>query len=667
MELLVPYNGMRKPHQMRCLSCGTHSTNTIQNLVLTRADGSYKVHLPCPACRGEKDYSRPGLDALSTALKLQILSAPQRTHSQSWMRVRCSACETERKLQARELYKLKYGCTCLAGNRPPTIDEIRSLGSQYGLHLVSAEYENSASKLRFRCHRAHEFGRSWDNLQKRGGGCPRCRTAHRSEAIVEFTVGRLYGCPFRKAHHAWNQNDRGKGMELDIFSDHARVLASLKGLAGDKGLAIEHQGVQHFEVIESFGMTEADLSRRKADDKRKMTNCLKAGVTLAYTYSPADPHGRGPSDVHGWQQHVIDALLRVGVKLPSAASEPIDYRPLWMDLYVMELEEAQQLCRAKGWTCRDEHGGNGRYKYTIWCGHPGHAPFRMKLSNLRTSRNGCQICVGQRDITRERLIETIGHRGRVISTDTDAGTTYATLECASCGHTWRTTGSSILKGSWCAECAHQRTRETGKDKRSRRLEQSRPVIEFLREILALPFIGEGWSHQAVADAIGAVRKDITRAVSEDHASDALLKMWSEADWREQLSGTPPGSVTLERERRQWDVLSDALRHLSQSEVARRTDIAQAHISEYRKQGRLTPRAVLTFERVGLELSEADRKMTARKPQRNRKRKARRSAAEMAPVRKAVLALASKGLSAAEIGRQLGEDRGAVARMLKLKQ
>ncbi len=52
-------------------------------------------------------------------------------------------------------------------------------------------------------------------------------------------------------------------MELDIFGNDPKVLASLKGLAGDQGLGIEHQGVQHFAIIENFGMSEADLARRK--------------------------------------------------------------------------------------------------------------------------------------------------------------------------------------------------------------------------------------------------------------------------------------------------------------------------------------------------------------------------------------------------------------------
>ena len=387
-------------------------------------------------------------------------------------------------------------------------------------------------------------------------------------------------------------------------------------------------------------------------------------MTLAYTYSPADPQGRGPSIVQDWQAHVIDALLQVGVRLSDGSAEPIDCRPLWDDLYIMELEEVQRLCGSQGWTCRDEHGGDSQHKYTIWCGHRGHPEFRMKLTNLRTGRNGCQICVGQRDITRDRLMQIIGHRGQVISMDTDAGTTYATLECATCAHTWRTTGTSILKGTWCAECAHERMLKTGKRKRSQRRSQGRSIIGFLQGVYERPFIGPGWSHQAVADAIGVRREDITKAIHAGHASDALLQTWSEADWRNRLSGPPPGSVTIERERRQWNILSAALKHLSQTEIADRTGIVQLHISSYVKQGKLTPGAVSILERVGLEPSDADRTKTARKAR--GPRKPRRSTEEVAKVRAQALALSLTGLSAAKIARRLGEDRGAVARWLKNK-
>ena len=62
--------------------------------------------------------------------------------------------------------------TCVAEARP-TIDDMRRLASERGGACLSARYVNSITKLRWRCHRGHEWKAPYASIQ-RGKWCQKC-------------------------------------------------------------------------------------------------------------------------------------------------------------------------------------------------------------------------------------------------------------------------------------------------------------------------------------------------------------------------------------------------------------------------------------------------------------------------------------------------------------
>jgi uncharacterized protein YkuJ len=79
------------------------------------------------------------------------------------------------------------GCRCAvcAGNSKPTINFIRESFGIEGYTLLSNEYKNSRTKLKYICSNGHEHSITWNNW-KQGKRCPKCRQVTIDGVRLEF-------------------------------------------------------------------------------------------------------------------------------------------------------------------------------------------------------------------------------------------------------------------------------------------------------------------------------------------------------------------------------------------------------------------------------------------------------------------------------------------------
>jgi hypothetical protein len=169
-----------------------------------------------------------------------------------------------------------HGCSVCFGNRKKTIQEFITEasikhGNRYNYSKVN--YDGNKTDVIIICNEHGEFlQRASAHLQ--GQGCPGCASS-RTETLVREIIERLYPIKFPKARPKFLG-----GLELDCYNK-------------TYNLAIEYNGLQHYEHVPYFHRTEDDFKKQQERDKRKAELCSKHGVDLyiipyQYDYRDSD-------------------------------------------------------------------------------------------------------------------------------------------------------------------------------------------------------------------------------------------------------------------------------------------------------------------------------------------------------------------------------------------
>ena len=128
------------------------------------------------------------------------------------------------------------------------------------------KYVNNSTKI---CIICPEHGEFWQMPKEhlKGQGCPKCafkESTLENEAAKALKNRHILFLPQKSFE--WLKND--KFLKLDFY-------------VPSKKIAIECQGIQHFEPVEHFG-SESEYQKRKKRDARKKTLCEENGIKLYY-------------------------------------------------------------------------------------------------------------------------------------------------------------------------------------------------------------------------------------------------------------------------------------------------------------------------------------------------------------------------------------------------
>jgi hypothetical protein len=133
--------------------------------------------------------------------------------------------------------------------------------------LISSieEYKTAHSKLNVICNEGHECSISLCNLSG-GKWCPLCAT-FKNEKITKHFIEYITQKPFTKVRPEWLIGSSGNRLELDMYNE-------------DLSLAIEYNGVQHYEFISFFHKSQEHFNKRLLDDNIKYELCKFKNVHL---------------------------------------------------------------------------------------------------------------------------------------------------------------------------------------------------------------------------------------------------------------------------------------------------------------------------------------------------------------------------------------------------
>jgi hypothetical protein len=354
------------------------------------------------------------------------------------VRFRCSHEHVWDTYAGTVIQKGTWCLQCHADSRRKPFDDLIAIAAERGGEFVSPG-KNRNHKATWRCARGHTF-RAVPWAVKSGCWCGEC-TGSLCERIVRSHFEQLFGKPFPRVRPDWLRNTTGQPLELDGYNESL-------------SMAFEHQGGQHYRHVHHFrGMNRDRIAAR---DKRKRRLCRERGVRLIVV-----PELMKQLQVKDLKAFILKECDSRGIKVASRRrSAEIRLGNLYSVTREDELlERLRDICKARGGECLAQQ----------YLGATAPLPFRCAERHEWTIRpqdvfagSWCQKCavaaVGRdRRLSIEAMQELAGSRnGHCLSTEYVNAHHKLRWRCGDCLHEWSATPSSVMRGSWCPECASSR-------------------------------------------------------------------------------------------------------------------------------------------------------------------------------------------------------------------
>lgn len=334
------------------------------------------------------------------------------------------------------------------------IDVCKEMATRRGGECLAKSYVNTSTKLKWKCSAGHTFLMRPGDV--RGGQwCPRC-SAGLGERITRCAFEEMFGTEFPRRRPDWLRNSRGNRMELDGFCE-------------ELGLAFEHQGEQHYSLDTPFIASQDALSRRQADDTRKLELCAANDVVLVVI-----PEVPRLLPIEELPNYVFRAISETGwLETHPRFADGLELRDTDFGVAFRSDFSARldAVIAERGGTrvTRQYPGALGRV--TVDCSE-GHR-WSTVVSNIVNGGSWCPTCSRERRTAAQRKpIEEIqklalANGGLLLSTESLGAHRLHRWRCAD-GHDFRMTPANVLMGKWCRACANakrgQRRRADGRER-----------------------------------------------------------------------------------------------------------------------------------------------------------------------------------------------------------
>ncbi|MBI2608299.1 MAG: zinc-ribbon domain-containing protein [Deltaproteobacteria bacterium] len=337
-------------------------------------------------------------------------------------------CKKGHKWKARPS-SIKRGSWCpFCAGKHITISNAKELAATRGGFCLSKKYRDSSTKMKWQCSIGHTWTTTWDVIRK--SWCPQCKY-HLSESIVRRYIEKMYGRSFPKTRPSWLVNDRGNRMELDLYNRNL-------------GLAIEYQGIQHFETTR-LQPSKQKLKQRIKDDLKKRKLCKKHNVLLIYVEA-ADL-----TEPLLIQEKLIKKLRKSGAPKPRRISKKAEKKlQPFTAKSEANLAELKKIAKAKKGMCLSHHYHGARRKLLFEC-QKGHHWYATP-NNIRTGQ-WCRKCTKYVKKTLDDAKEMAQKKkGYLLSKKYENVHAKLLWKCKK-GHKWKATLANVSRGKWCPYCA----------------------------------------------------------------------------------------------------------------------------------------------------------------------------------------------------------------------
>ncbi len=224
---------------------------------------------------------------------------------------------------------------CITNKTKTTIEECHLFAQNKGGVCLSEKYNNSHTKMIWKCSEGHIWDAIFDSIKNRKSWCPTCGRGtltieecqlfaknkngeclsdkyifNKTKMIWKCSKDHIWNASFHdiKIHKTWCpycSKSRSEKLTRSIFEELTGLFfpsirpdflknpetncnLELDGYCNDLKLAFEYQGQQHYEFVEHFHKTSEDFVNRQKLDRLKLKLCKDREISvilIPYTFT----------------------------------------------------------------------------------------------------------------------------------------------------------------------------------------------------------------------------------------------------------------------------------------------------------------------------------------------------------------------------------------------
>jgi len=403
--------------------------------------GNIKSGKWCPVCAGNQKNTIDKIDRLARLKGGRCLSTiyVNRRHKLQWQCKERHTWETP----AGSIISGRWCPECAIKKRSDalrgSIKEMQAIAEERGGKCLSGKYINSNSRLLWECAHGHSW-KATPGSVKSGTWCPEC-SAGLGERICREFMEQLFDDKFPKVRPKWLKSPEGTQLELDGYCSKLK-------------LAFEHQGAQHFEIIDRFHTKETAFDRGQYLDDCKRRLCEKKGSRLLEIlevprYTP----------IGELKEYIKQECLSLGVMIPdNFETKAVELKNAYCKSGQNKYTELQKIAMQRGGKLLSEAYFNERVKLRWEC-ELGHiweaAPYVIRRGSWCKKCASAIVADRQRGSIEEYKAIAKARGGKCLSTEYVNVMTKLKWECSK-GHVWKAVPNNIRNGQWCPICGVER-------------------------------------------------------------------------------------------------------------------------------------------------------------------------------------------------------------------
>ena len=183
-----------------------------------------------------------------------------------------------------------------------TIEDLQETARKKNGLLLSTVYVNSKTKYEWQCDKGHVW-LATANCMRHTGWCPICSQG-KSERFTIKVIESIFSEKFEKIRPGWLLYKNGKPLEFDGFNYDLKI-------------AVEYNGIQHYELKDFFHRDESVLRRQMERDAWKEYECEKRGIVFVKVPYFKEVHNTNKDKIQHVVSSVRDAFARLSIPLPN--------------------------------------------------------------------------------------------------------------------------------------------------------------------------------------------------------------------------------------------------------------------------------------------------------------------------------------------------------------
>jgi hypothetical protein len=330
-------------------------------------------------------------------------------------------------------------CPDCAGVRRATLEQMCQVAESRGGRCLSESYQNTATKLEWRCSAGHQWNATPQQIKK-GHWCPFC------SRVAPLMLHELQRIAHQKG---------GQCLSLEY-------LGSLKPLRWK--CAVGHEWLARPSSVKAGSWCplcvhtqKLKLEEMQEIAKQRGGRCLSASYKNSHT-----PLLWVCKNGHHWKAspgRVKNGTRRKGTWCRECYNSQRGFH------VKHSIEAMRELAISRGGTCLSTGYVSSKAKL-IWQCKVGHRWRALPTSVLQGS--WCPACARNQRLDLSQLRDIAVSRGGACLSRVYVNGRTALWWCCANGHEWKAAPGKVKQGSWCPTCAHIRRRNKWTRKRADR-------------------------------------------------------------------------------------------------------------------------------------------------------------------------------------------------------